>query len=139
MLTVTLAGLRARWRRLLLSALAVALGVAFIAGTLINTATVHAAYYSQFAAQAKNVDAAVEPAKAGPCSRWATSPRSARSTALPKPRAGCRGPCRSSGQPAAPTPPPRRTCPRTLGSVTTPSCPAAATCSSTRTPPRSTT
>ena len=65
MLTVTLAGLRARWRRLLLSALAVALGVAFIAGTLINTATVHAAYYSQFAAQAKNVDAAVEPAKPG--------------------------------------------------------------------------
>ena len=65
MLTVTLAGLRARWRRLLLSAMAVALGVAFIAGTLINTATVHAAYYSQFAAQAKNVDAAVEPAKPG--------------------------------------------------------------------------
>jgi len=65
MLTVTLAGLRARWRRLLLSALAVALGVAFIAGTLIDTATVHAAYYSQFAAQAKNVDAAVEPAKPG--------------------------------------------------------------------------
>jgi putative ABC transport system permease protein len=62
MLTVTLAGLRARWRRLLLSAAAVALGVAFTAGTLINTATVHASYDSQFAAQAKNVDAAVEPA-----------------------------------------------------------------------------
>ena len=62
MLTVTLAGLRARWRRLLLSAAAVALGVAFVAGTLINTATVHASYYSQFAAQARNVDAAVEPA-----------------------------------------------------------------------------
>jgi putative ABC transport system permease protein len=62
MLTVTLAGLRVRWRRLLLSAAAVALGVAFVAGTLINTATVHASYYSQFAAQAKNVDAAVEPA-----------------------------------------------------------------------------
>jgi putative ABC transport system permease protein len=62
MLTVTLAGLRVRWRRLLLSAAAVALGVAFAAGTLINTATVHASYYSQFAAQAKNVDAAVEPA-----------------------------------------------------------------------------
>jgi putative ABC transport system permease protein len=61
MLTVTLAGLRVRWRRLLLSAAAVALGVAFAAGTLINTATVHASYYSQFAAQAKNVDAAVEP------------------------------------------------------------------------------
>jgi putative ABC transport system permease protein len=65
MLTVTLAGLRARWRRLLLSALAVALGTAFVAGTLINTATVHATYYSQFAAQAKNVDAAVEPAEYG--------------------------------------------------------------------------
>jgi putative ABC transport system permease protein len=62
MLTVTLAGLRARWRRLLLSAAAVTLGVAFVAGTLINTATVHASYYSQFAAQARNVDAAVEPA-----------------------------------------------------------------------------
>ncbi|MGH3210409.1 MAG: FtsX-like permease family protein, partial [Trebonia sp.] len=62
MLTVTLAGLRARWRRLLLSAAAVALGVAFVAGTLINTATVHASYYRQFAAQAKNVDASVEPA-----------------------------------------------------------------------------
>ncbi|MGH3245896.1 MAG: FtsX-like permease family protein, partial [Trebonia sp.] len=62
MLTVTLAGLRARWRRLLLSAVAVALGVAFAAATLVNTATVHASYYSQFAAQAKNVDASVEPA-----------------------------------------------------------------------------
>ncbi|HEY1670978.1 MAG TPA: FtsX-like permease family protein [Trebonia sp.] len=61
MLTVTLAGLRARWRRLLLSAASVALGVAFVAGTLINTATVHASYYRQFAAQAKNVDASVEP------------------------------------------------------------------------------
>jgi putative ABC transport system permease protein len=65
MLTVTLAGLRARWRRLLLSALAVALGTAFVAGTLINTATVHASYYAQFAAQAKNVDAAVEPTGPG--------------------------------------------------------------------------
>src|ERR1700733_9839744 len=62
MLTVTLAGLRARWRRLLLSAASVALGVAFVAGTLVNTATVHASYYRQFAAQAKNVDASVEPA-----------------------------------------------------------------------------
>ncbi|HSZ43150.1 MAG TPA: FtsX-like permease family protein [Trebonia sp.] len=62
MLTVTLAGLRARWRGLLLSALAVAFGVAFVAATLINTATIHASYYSQFAAQAKNVGAAVEPA-----------------------------------------------------------------------------
>ena len=62
MLTVTLAGLRARWRSLLLSAAAVALGVAFVAGTLVNTATVHAAYYRQFAAQAKNVDASVSPA-----------------------------------------------------------------------------
>ena len=61
MLTATLAGLRLRWRRLLLSAAAVALGVAFAAGTLINTATVRASYYSQFAAQAKNVDATVEP------------------------------------------------------------------------------
>jgi hypothetical protein len=56
-LTVTLAGLRARWRSSVLSALAIALGVAFVAATLINTNTVHAAYYSQFAAQAKNVDA----------------------------------------------------------------------------------
>ena len=61
MLTVTLAGLRLRWRRLLLSAVAVALGVAFTAATLIYTATVGAAYYSQYAAEAKNVDAAVLP------------------------------------------------------------------------------
>ncbi|HEY1821781.1 MAG TPA: FtsX-like permease family protein [Trebonia sp.] len=61
MLTVTLAGLRARWRRMLLSAIAVALGVAFTAGTLIYTGTVNAAYYAQFAAQAKNVGAAIEP------------------------------------------------------------------------------
>ncbi len=65
MLTVTLAGLRLRWRRLLLSALAVGLGVAFTAATLIYTATVSAAYYSQYAAEARNVDAAVLPA-AGP-------------------------------------------------------------------------
>ena len=63
MLTVTLSGLRARWRRLLLSALAVALGVAFTAATLTYTATVKASYDSQFAAQAKNVDAAVLPAR----------------------------------------------------------------------------
>jgi putative ABC transport system permease protein len=61
MLTVTLAGLRLRWRRLLLSALAVTLGVAFTAATLIYTATVSAAYYSQYAAEARNVDAAVLP------------------------------------------------------------------------------
>jgi putative ABC transport system permease protein len=61
MLTVTLAGLRFRWRRLLLSAVAVSLGVAFTAATLIYTATVSAAYYSQYAAEAKNVDAAVLP------------------------------------------------------------------------------
>ena len=59
MLTVTLAGLRLRWRRLLLSAVAVSLGVAFTAATLIYTATVNAAYYSQYAAEARNVDAAV--------------------------------------------------------------------------------
>jgi putative ABC transport system permease protein len=62
MLTVTLAGLRLRWRRLLLSAVAVGLGVAFTAATLIYTATVNAAYYAQYAAEAKNVDAAVLPA-----------------------------------------------------------------------------
>jgi putative ABC transport system permease protein len=61
MLTVTLAGLRLRWRRLLLSALAVGLGVAFTAATLIYTATVNAAYYSQYAAEAQQVDAAVLP------------------------------------------------------------------------------
>ncbi len=65
MLTVTLAGLRFRWRRLLLSALAVTLAVAFTAATLIYTATVSAAYYSQYAAEARNVDASVLPS-AGP-------------------------------------------------------------------------
>ncbi len=62
MLTATLAGLRTRWTRLLLSALAVGLGVAFAAGTLIYTNTVNAAYYAQFAPQARNVNAALEPA-----------------------------------------------------------------------------
>ncbi|HEY6497064.1 MAG TPA: FtsX-like permease family protein [Trebonia sp.] len=61
MLTVTLAGLRARWSRMLLSAVAVALGVAFTAATLIYTGTVNASYYAQFAAQAKNIDAVIEP------------------------------------------------------------------------------
>jgi putative ABC transport system permease protein len=40
---------------------AVGLGVAFTAATLIYTATVNAAYYAQYAAEAKNVDAAVLP------------------------------------------------------------------------------
>jgi putative ABC transport system permease protein len=62
MLTATLAGLRARWTRMLLSAVAVALGVAFAAGTLIYTDTVNATYYAQFAPQARNVDATLEPA-----------------------------------------------------------------------------
>jgi putative ABC transport system permease protein len=63
MLTATLAGLRARWTRLVMSGLAVALGVAFAAGTLIYTSTVNAVYYEQFAAQSRNVSAALEPAQ----------------------------------------------------------------------------
>ena len=61
MLRTTLAGLRARKTRLMLSAAAIVLGIAFVSGTFTFTATVKAAFFDKFAAQARGVDAAVRP------------------------------------------------------------------------------
>jgi putative ABC transport system permease protein len=58
-LTFVLAGLRYRRARLLLSSVAVALGVAFIAGTLLLNASMSSSYYSRFATGAANVSALV--------------------------------------------------------------------------------
>lgn len=70
MLHSTVAGLRFRAVRLLVSALAIAAGVAFVAGTLVLGASMKQAFYANFAAGARNVDAAVtaknaEPARPG--------------------------------------------------------------------------
>ena len=59
MLRTTLTGLRYHALRLILSSLAIAAGVAFVAGTLVLGASMNHAFYSSFAAGAKNVDAAV--------------------------------------------------------------------------------
>lgn len=64
MIRVTLAGLRAHKLRLLMTALAIALGVGFVAGTLIFGDTAKAALYDSFAHSARNVDVAVQPNKA---------------------------------------------------------------------------
>ncbi len=65
MLRTTLAGLAHRKGRLLLSSLAIALGVAFVTGTLVMGASMNQAYFNSFAAGAKNVDAAVTARTAG--------------------------------------------------------------------------
>ncbi|MBL7491443.1 MULTISPECIES: ABC transporter permease [unclassified Frankia] len=59
MLRATLRSLFARKLRLLLSALAVVLGVSFVAGTLVLTDTLNATFNSSFAAQTRNVAVAV--------------------------------------------------------------------------------
>ncbi|WP_045878706.1 FtsX-like permease family protein [Pseudofrankia sp. DC12] len=59
MLRATLRSLFARKLRLLLSALAVVLGVSFVAGTLVLTDTLNATFNSSFADQTKNVAVAV--------------------------------------------------------------------------------
>jgi putative ABC transport system permease protein len=61
MLRVVLAGLRAHRVRLAMSAMAIVLGVGFVAGTLIFSDTAKAAFFAQFARQAAGVDAAVSP------------------------------------------------------------------------------
>jgi putative ABC transport system permease protein len=61
MLRTTMAGLRARKLRLVATALAIVLGVGFVAGTLIFGDTVKAALYDQFALSARGVDAAAAP------------------------------------------------------------------------------
>jgi putative ABC transport system permease protein len=59
MLRATLRSLLARKLRLLLSALAVVVGVSFVAGTLVLTDTLNATFNSSFAATTKNVAADV--------------------------------------------------------------------------------
>lgn len=61
MLKTTLAGLRAHKLRLLLTSLAIALGVGFIVGTFVLTDTMQAGFTQKFAAAADKIDAAVLP------------------------------------------------------------------------------
>ncbi|MGV9771217.1 ABC transporter permease [Streptosporangium sp. NPDC003464] len=61
MLKTTLAGLRAHKLRLLLTSLAIALGVGFIAGTFVLTDTIEAGFTQKFSAAADKIDVAVLP------------------------------------------------------------------------------
>ncbi|WP_329518609.1 ABC transporter permease [Spirillospora sp. NBC_01491] len=61
MLRTTLAGLRARPLRLLLTAVAITLGVGFIAGTFVLTDTMDSGVQRTFARSADKVDVAVRP------------------------------------------------------------------------------
>ncbi|GII56336.1 ABC transporter permease [Planotetraspora thailandica] len=64
MLRTTLAGLVAHRLRLLLTALAITLGVGFIAGTFVLTDTIDAGFSKSFAAAADKIDVAVVPGDA---------------------------------------------------------------------------
>jgi putative ABC transport system permease protein len=66
MLKTILAGLRARTARLVLSSIAIALGVAFVTGTLVLGDAVEAQTRDNFARSARNVDAAVHLAENSP-------------------------------------------------------------------------
>ena len=61
MIRVALAGLRHHKLRTVLTSLAIALGVSFLAGTLIYRDTAEAAFFVDLARPAANVDVAVEP------------------------------------------------------------------------------
>lgn len=63
MVRTTLAGLRAHKLRLLLTSLAIALGVGFIAGTFVLTDTIEAGFTEKFGAAADKIDVAVLPAR----------------------------------------------------------------------------
>ena len=63
MFQTALANLRAHKARMLLSSITVLLGVGFVAGTLIFTDSIRESFFTSFARTAKNVDAAVAPAK----------------------------------------------------------------------------
>jgi putative ABC transport system permease protein len=65
MLRVTLLGLRYRKARLALSALAIAAGVAFVAGTLMMTTSIRQSYSGSFSAGARNVSVAVAERESG--------------------------------------------------------------------------
>ncbi|MFJ2031295.1 ABC transporter permease [Streptosporangium sp. NPDC087985] len=72
MIKTTLAGLRAHKLRLLLTSLAIALGVGFIAGTFVLTDTIDVGFTQKFAAAADRIDVAVLP---GPEGDSGTPPR----------------------------------------------------------------
>ncbi|MDQ2588186.1 ABC transporter permease [Saccharothrix yanglingensis] len=61
MLRTIIAGLRARTARLVLSSVAIALGVAFVTGTLVLGDAMNASLHDQFARSARNVDASITP------------------------------------------------------------------------------
>ncbi|MBV9846348.1 MAG: ABC transporter permease, partial [Kutzneria sp.] len=61
MIKTTLAGLRARTARMVLSSIAIVLGVAFISGTLIIGNALDASIHNDFARQARGVDVSVRP------------------------------------------------------------------------------
>ena len=61
MLRTTLAGLLAHKVRLLLTAVAIMIGVGFLAGTLVYGDTAKAAFYDDLARAARNVDVSVQP------------------------------------------------------------------------------
>lgn len=61
MLRTTLAGLKSRLARLVLSSIAIVLGVAFVAGTLIMGDALSASLNDGFAKEARNVDVVVQP------------------------------------------------------------------------------
>jgi putative ABC transport system permease protein len=65
MMRLALTSLRYRTARLVLSSLAIGLGVAFVTGTLVMGASMNQAYFTSFAAGARNVDAAVTPHGSG--------------------------------------------------------------------------
>jgi len=65
MMRTALTSLRYRAARLVLSSLAIGLGVAFVTGTLVMGASMNQAYFTSFAAGARNVDAAVTPHGSG--------------------------------------------------------------------------
>ncbi|AWS41159.1 ABC transporter permease [Streptosporangium sp. 'caverna'] len=63
MLRTTLAGLRAHKLRLLLTSLAIALGVGFIAGTFVLTDTIEVGFSQKFSAAADKIDVSVLPVR----------------------------------------------------------------------------
>ncbi|SFR04095.1 putative ABC transport system permease protein [Lentzea waywayandensis] len=61
MLRTTLAGIRARFLRLVLSSIAIVVGVAFVSGTMVLADALQATMRDEFARSARGVDAVVEP------------------------------------------------------------------------------
>ncbi|MGW6932631.1 ABC transporter permease [Lentzea sp. NPDC054927] len=66
MLRTTLAGIRARFARLVLSSIAIVVGVAFVSGTMVLADALQASMRDEFARSARGVDAVVESKVYGP-------------------------------------------------------------------------